>query len=253
MIRLLLAYDGTEFRGWARQPGVRTIQGAIEDSLGSLLGETPRLSVAGRTDAGVHASGQVASFPAPGDVDPERVQRMLNGVLGPEVVVREARRAAPGFDARHSATGREYRCRIDAGPVPDPFAARFVWHRPRELAIGPMRAAARHLIGEHDFRSFCRVPAPPAGTVRHLRALSVSRRGEVVDIRAEANAFLHQMVRSLVGTLAVVGEGRLDPDTMPAILAARGRRIIPAASAIRALPRWCSAWRIRSAPATAAS
>lgn len=223
IVRLLLAYDGTGFHGWARQRGVRTVQGAIEGALAPWLGDTPKLSVAGRTDAGVHAQGQVASFAAPVEVDPLQVQRMLNGILAPEVVVREARLARGGFDARHSATGRDYRYRIDTAAVPDPFTARYVWHRPGRLAIPQMRRAAAHLVGEHDFASFCRSPKPPAGTVRDLRRLAVSGTGEMVDVRAEAGAFLHQMVRSLVGTLVAVGEGRIAPETVPAVLAARNR------------------------------
>jgi tRNA pseudouridine38-40 synthase len=223
VVRLDLAYDGTGFRGWARQPGQRTIQGALEEALGRVLGQEPKLSVAGRTDAGVHASGQVASFRGPSeDIDLDRVWRSLNTMLGPELVVRRVRTTPEGFDARHSATGREYVYRIDTGPVPDPFTARFVWHRPGALSLAAMRAAARHLVGEHDFAAFCRTPQS-GGTVRHLRRLTVSRDGERLEIRADANAFLHQMVRSLVGTLVWVGDGRIDPDTMPSILEARDR------------------------------
>jgi tRNA pseudouridine38-40 synthase len=131
--------------------------------------------------------------------------------------------AADGFNARFSATGREYRFRIETADVADPFTARYVWHRPGPLAVRPMREAAAGLVGEHDFRSFCRAPQPPAGTTRDLRRLAVSVTGTRVEIRAEANAFLHQMVRSLVGTLVAVGEGRVAPGSMGAILAARDR------------------------------
>jgi tRNA pseudouridine38-40 synthase len=223
VVRLDLAYDGTDFHGWAAQPGVRTVQGVIEDALVPLVGTKPKLSVAGRTDVGVHAQGQVASFVAPEGTDPEQVQRMLNAVFAPEVVVRQARLVPDGFNARHSATAREYVYRMDTGPVPSPFTARFVWHRPGPLAIGPMRMAARHLLGERDFTSFCRSPKPPSGTVRNLRRLTVRAEDGVVEIGAEANAFLHQMVRSLVGTLVRVGDGRLRPDEIPAILEARSR------------------------------
>ncbi|MGH2692661.1 MAG: tRNA pseudouridine(38-40) synthase TruA, partial [Actinomycetota bacterium] len=219
VIKLVLAYEGTGFRGFARQPGARTVQGVIEDALRRVLGEVPKLSVAGRTDAGVHARGQVVSFEA--GHDPTRIQRSVNRMLAPEVVVWEAKRAAKGFDARHSATSREYGCRIRTGPWPDPFSARFEWHRPGELALTPMRSAARLLQGEHDFASFCR---PPQGsTVRNLRRLSVSRKGEITEVRAVADSFLHQMVRSLVGTLAAVGEGRMTPEDMPGVISARSR------------------------------
>jgi tRNA pseudouridine38-40 synthase len=222
-IKLVLSYDGTDFHGWAAQPGVRTIQGVLEDALGRLLGEPPRLSVAGRTDAGVHAEGQVSSFVAPDDLDVARVRRMLNGLFAPELVVLRATSAADGFDARHSATGREYRYRIETGELPSPFTARFVWHRPGRLALGPMRRAASLLNGEHDFASFCRVPEPPASTVRVVRRFTVSMAVDRLEVRIVANAFLHQMVRSLVGTLVAVGEGRLEADSMPGILAAHNR------------------------------
>jgi tRNA pseudouridine38-40 synthase len=223
VIRLDLAYDGTGFHGWARQPGVRTIEGVVEEALARMLGEPPKLSVAGRTDAGVHAEGQVASFEAPEHLDPSRVRRMLNGLFAPEIVVLRATRAPEGFDARHSATGRVYRYRIDTHEIPSPFTARFVWHRSGALPLAPMRRAARHLEGEHDFASFCRAPADQSSTVRLLRRLAVSSSEKRVEIRAIANAFLHQMVRSLVGTLVAVAEGRIEPETMPAILAARDR------------------------------
>lgn len=217
----MLAYDGTDFRGFARQPGQRTVQGALEEALGRVLGATPRLSVAGRTDAGVHAEGQVVSFPS--GADPAAVQRAVNKMLGPEVVVRRATRAADGFDARRSATAREYRYRIRFGEVPDPFTARYEWHRPGEYRLAQMRRAARLLEGEHDFASFCRVTPDGASTVRTLERLAVRRDGDVLEVRARAGSFLHQMVRSLVGTLVAVGEGKMGPESMPEVLKARSR------------------------------
>jgi tRNA pseudouridine38-40 synthase len=222
VVKLVLAYDGTDFHGWARQPDMRTVQGVLEEVLARLLRNPPTLSAAGRTDAGVHARGQVVSFPGSRDVDPDRIQRAVGGMLGPEVVVLRAGRAPDGFDARRSATAREYRYRIDLGPFPDPFTARFVWHRPGNPSLSRMRAAARQLLGEHDFASFCR-PAPEGSTVRRLERLAVSRRGDRLEVLARANAFCHQMVRSLVGTLLAVGDGKLDPEAMSDVLEARDR------------------------------
>ena len=222
VVRLDLAYDGTDFRGWARQPRHRTVQGVLEAALETVIRERPVLSVAGRTDAGVHARGQVASFPTDLDVDVDHMRRALNGMLGPEVVVGRASLAPHGFDARRSATAREYTYRISLAPVPDPFSARFVWHRPVDLSLVRMRAAAKELVGERDFASFCRAPEK-GGTVRRLDRLSVRRNGDLLEITARANSFLHQMVRSLVGTLVAVGEGSLLSDTMPGVLAARDR------------------------------
>ena len=233
-IRLTIAYDGTGFRGWAtqRDPSIRTIEGSIAVILERVVSEPVKLSVAGRTDAGVHARGQVASFRTTSSVAPERLRGAVNGALAPEVVVLAADEAPAGFDARFSATAREYRYRIDERDPADPFVARYVWSRPGRLALRPMRVAAAALVGEHDFTSFCRHPGGDRSTVRSLTHLTVSRRGPVVEIRAVANAFLHQMVRSLVGTLVAVGEGKVDPGSMARILAARDRaaagRLAPA-------------------------
>jgi tRNA pseudouridine38-40 synthase len=202
------------------------VEGVLSDALSRVLGGAPKLSVAGRTDAGVHARGQVASFVAGDEVDLERLQRSINGMLAPEVVAWDVRRASEGFDARFSATAREYRYRIGTRAWPDPFEGRFVWHRPGALALSPMREAARGLLGEHDFASFCRRP-PSGGTVRRLERLSVARVGDRVEITARANAFLHQMVRALVGTLVAVGDGRLGPERVAKILATRDRARAP--------------------------
>ena len=223
VVRLKLAYDGTSFRGWARQRDQRTVQGVLEGALARVLGEVPRLSVAGRTDAGVHARGQVASFSVETDLDLTQMQRAVNSMLSPEVVVTEARWAPAGFDARFSASAREYRYRIDVGDVPDPFSARFVWHRAGGLSVGRMREAAQRLVGEHDFASFGRPHKPGGSTVRRLDRLAVSRQGDRVEITARGNAFLQQMVRSLVGTLVAVGEERMEPGSMLRVLAARDR------------------------------
>jgi tRNA pseudouridine38-40 synthase len=225
VVKLTLAYDGTGFRGWAKQrdPSIRTIEGELLAHLERVLQEQVKLSVAGRTDAGVHARGQVASFPTETTVAPERLKKALNAVLAPEVVVVRARLAPEGFDARFSATSREYVYRIDEAPLADPFTGRFVWHRPGHLALGAMRRAARDLEGRHDFRGFCRHPGGERSTIRDLQRLTVARTGSRISIRAVADAFLHQMVRSLVGTLVAVGEGKLDATVMPRVLAARDR------------------------------
>jgi len=220
VLKLVLAYDGTDFHGFARQPAARTVQGVLEEALGRILGSVPRISVAGRTDAGVHAEGQVVSFLS--DTEPVRVERGLNGILGPEVVVR-ASRAPAGFDARRSARAREYRYRLRTEPRADPFTARYVWHRPGTYALARMRRAARDLEGEHDFTSFCRAPKTSASPVRRLDHLRFRRVGPLLEFRARATGFLHQMVRSLVGTLVAVGEGKIEPETMEEVLAARSR------------------------------
>jgi tRNA pseudouridine38-40 synthase len=223
VVKLVLAYDGSGFHGFARQPGRRTVEGVLLEGLERVLGRKPKLSVAGRTDAGVHAWGQVVSFESPDEENPTRLARAVNGMLAPEVVVRFSVRAPDGFDARTSATARQYRYRIRTASVPDPFTARFEWHRPGDYRLGAMRAAARHLVGRHDFTSFCRAPKEGGSTVRTLRRLTARRDGEHLEVGARADSFLHQMVRSLVGTLVAVGEGAMEPGSMPAVLAARDR------------------------------
>jgi tRNA pseudouridine38-40 synthase len=202
---------------------IRTVEGELVPHLERVLREPVKLSVAGRTDAGVHARGQVASFRTETSVAPERLQKAMNSVLAPEVVVVRAKLAPDGFDARFSATARGYVYRIDEAPLADPFTGRFAWHRPGRLALGPMRRAAADLEGSHDFRSFCRHPGNDRSTVRDLRRLTVARTGQRISVRAVADAFLHQMVRSLVGTLVAVGEGKLEATAMPRVLAARDR------------------------------
>jgi tRNA pseudouridine38-40 synthase len=229
VVRLLLAYDGTGFRGWAaqRDPSIRTVEGELSAALERIGNEPVNLSVAGRTDAGVHARGQVTSFATTTSLEPERIRDAVNALLGPELVVRRASDAPDGFDARFSATAREYRYLIATGDVADPFTARYVWHRPGPLHGPSMRRAAATLLGEHDFASFCRNPGRGRSTVRDLHRVAVRRDGDLVTITFRANAFLHQMVRSVVGTLVMVGTGRLEPDAVEAILAARDRSAAP--------------------------
>lgn len=224
-IRLLLAYDGTNFRGWAaqRDPAIRTVEGALTTVLSEVTGEHVKIAVAGRTDAGVHARGQVVSFVTASDRAPGVIGDAINGRLGPEIVALDVRRAPDDFHARFSASAREYRYRINVGPVPDPFDASFVWHHPFEPDVRAMRAAARKLIGEHDFTSFCRHPGRGKPTVRHLQRVTVQRQGDRLELGFRANAFLHQMVRALTGTLVAVGEDKVDQEEIPAILAARDR------------------------------
>ena len=229
VVRLLLAYDGTGFRGWAaqRDPSIRTIEGELSAALERIANERIKLSVAGRTDAGVHARGQVTSFATTTDLAPERIRDAVNALLGPELVARRASDAPEGFDARFSATAREYRYVIATGDVADPFTARYVWRHLGPLHVPSMRRGAVPLLGEHDFASFCRNPGRGRSTLRDLHRVAVRRDGDLVAITFRANAFLHQMVRSLVGTLVMVGTGRLEPDAIEAILAARDRSAAP--------------------------
>jgi tRNA pseudouridine38-40 synthase len=221
-LRLVVAYDGAPFSGFARQRDRRTVQGELEAAL-SRLAKRPVSTVgAGRTDAGVHARGQVVHADVPARLDPERVRQALNGGLGPAITVREAGWAPPGFDARLSARRRTYVYRIDDSGDPDPLLRGFVLAWPRPLDLDRMRRAAEPLLGEHDFAAFCRSRSG-ATTTRRLRSLGVRRRGRLVEVRLVADAFCWQMVRGIVGHLLLVGDGRRDPTSTTAVLAAGDR------------------------------
>jgi tRNA pseudouridine38-40 synthase len=222
--RLLVGYDGTGFRGFAAQKDQRTVEGALTKALGKVLRHEVSLTGAGRTDAGVHAWGQVVSFDAPPGVDPDRVQVALNGMLGPEIVVRSAELAPPGFDARRSAQWRYYRYTIVNRPEPDPFLARYAWWVEQPLELAALRLAADPFVGAHDFTSFCRRPPGEKSLTRRVfesRWLDLGDGRLRYDVRA--NAFCQQMVRSLVGTMVDVGVGKRRPGDVMGILRARDR------------------------------
>ncbi len=220
-VRLDLAYDGTDFHGYARQPGVRTVQGELEDALAPFVSPLETV-VAGRTDRGVHADGQVVSFVTPGPVDLDRICRSLNRRLGPEIAVLGAAFVPDGFHARFSATGRAYRYRILDREAPDPFVARTTLHFPTRLDVDAMDRAMGAFVGEHDFASFCRNREGKV-TVREVRWAGWRRVGDIVELSIGASSFCHQMVRSIVALSLEVGRGRVAVDDVPAILAARDR------------------------------
>jgi tRNA pseudouridine38-40 synthase len=228
-LRLDLSYDGTEFSGWARQPQLRTVAQVVEDALTTVLrlDAPPTLTVAGRTDAGVHAIGQVAhvDVPARGDAASEPpinvavVARRLSGVLPEDVRLHTLQIAPPGFHARFSALGRRYLYRVADG-FSNPLRRRDTasWSRP--LDVNAMNTAARGLLGEHDFAAYCR-PREGSTTIRTLRELAVTRDAEgIVLIAAHADAFCHNQVRSMVGALLAVGEARRPPDWPAEVLRA---------------------------------
>lgn len=189
-----------------------------------MLRAAPVLTVAGRTDAGVHAVGQVVSAAGvPDDADPEGLRGSLNSMCGPSIVVHGCVRAPDDFNARFDARSRTYVYAISTEDVPDPWLARTAWHRPGPLDVEAMSEAAGHLLGRRDFSSFGRLPAPDASPERTLYELTCSATGSIVRVRARADAFIQQMVRSLVGTLVAVGEGKMQPDEMPSVLAAKDR------------------------------
>lgn len=235
--RVDLAYDGSGFRGYARQEGQRTVQGELERAMVVLLGESPETSVAGRTDAGVHARCQVVSFTVPDPVDPERLTRGLNGLIGPEIAVRSVRAVADDFDARHSAVWRRYRYRIGTGTGGDPLTRGFTWEVGRELDLTAMSEAAGVFVGEHDFTSFCRSVAGKSN-VRRVEESRIERKGEVVVYWVKANAFCHQMVRSLVGHIYDIGRGFASPEQVAEVISSRDRARVATVAPPHGLTLW---------------
>lgn len=225
-LRLDLSYDGTVFSGWASQRGLRTVQGVLEDAVATLLrAPSPRLTVAGRTDAGVHARGQVAHVDLPAQVaDDPLLLRRLNGLAPDDVRVRAVAPAPAGFDARFSALWRTYRYRVaDGAALLDPLRRREVLAWPRPLDVDALQQAAAGLVGLHDFAAFCR-RREGATTVRTLLACGWEREPDgLLVLTVQADAFCHSMVRSLVGALLAVGEGRRRPDWPGSLLTARNR------------------------------
>ncbi|MFF0491310.1 tRNA pseudouridine(38-40) synthase TruA [Nocardia sp. NPDC004068] len=222
-VRLDIAYDGTDFIGWARQPGLRTVQGVLEESLSTVLREPIQLTVAGRTDAGVHAEGQVAHFDATADIDGPRLLHRLARFLPKDVRVTGIRLAPPDFDARFSAIRRHYVYRLTTAPYgADPLRARSVVPCRTEVDLDAMRSASRKLLGLHDFAAFCR-RREGATTVRELQRFDWERDGVLLTAHVSADAFCWSMVRSLVGAILAVGEGRRTPEWVARLLDERER------------------------------
>lgn len=235
--RLELGYDGSQFRGYARQSGQRTVQEEVERALETLLRSEVETSVAGRTDAGVHARGQVISFAHDGDLDLVRLRRGLDGVLGPEIAVTSIETASDDFSARFSAKWRRYRYLIDMRPSADPLTRGFVWHVGRELDVKSMTSAANALVGEHDFSSFCR-SVEGRSNVRRVMELSLVEHDGLVTIWVRANAFCHQMVRSIVGYLYDVGRGFSEGGSVEDVIAARDRSLVATVAPPHGLTLW---------------
>lgn len=233
-LRLDLSYDGALFHGWAAQPGLRTVQGEVESALATVLRlETPApLTCAGRTDAGVHARGQVAHVDLDASLDVPALAQKLRSLLPDDVRLLTLTEAPPGFDARFSALERRYAYRLNDGRAGDPLVRGHVVDWSRELDVDAMNAATENLLGEHDFAAFCK-KRDGATTIRTLLELSTARRNDgVLETTVRADAFCHSMVRSLMGALVAVGEHRFEPTWTASLLAAARRdprvRVMPA-------------------------
>jgi tRNA pseudouridine38-40 synthase len=217
--KLTIEYDGEAFSGWQKQPGKRTVQGAVEEALGVVAREELRVQGASRTDAGVHALGQVASFETALELDPRKLADSLSALCRPHAAIVRAELAPPGFNARRDATGKRYLYRVLNRPAPSPLRARTSWHVRDPLDLGAMRAAAAILVGRHDFRGFRAADCGRDETVRTVTAIDVSERGDgVLELEVRGTAFLKNMVRIIAGTLVAVGLGKMAADGVARVL-----------------------------------
>jgi tRNA pseudouridine38-40 synthase len=222
--RLIVEYDGTPFTGWQRQENGPSVQGTLEEAIFKLSGERVTVTGAGRTDAGVHARGQVAHFDLVKEFPPDTVRDALNAHLRPApVAVLAAALAAPDFHARFNATARHYEYRILCRRAPPALDRGHVWHFTRALNAAPMQLAARSLLGQHDFTTFRSSECQAKSPVKTLDRLDVMAQGEEVVFYASARSFLHHQVRSMVGSLKLVGEGKWQPKDVAAALEAKDR------------------------------
>ena len=245
--KVTVAYDGTGFHGFAAQRDQRTVEGELASALARVVRAPIELSCAGRTDAGVHAWGQVVSCRLPESFsDDDRVAqlpRAVNGQLAPEIVVRDAALVDDTFDARHSARSRSYRYTIVNRDAPDPFLARTAWWVPASLDLTLLRLGADPFLGEHDFASFCRSGPPGSSTVRRVVESRWCEVGDgVLRYDITASAFCWQMVRSIVGTLVDVGTGRLTPGDVLRIVRARDRAVAGRVAPPEGLCLWSVAY-----------
>jgi tRNA pseudouridine38-40 synthase len=222
-VRAVVEYDGTEYSGFQVQPRRRTVQGELEQALLRIMQEPVRVMGAGRTDAGVHAVGQVISFKTSCPIPVERMCIALNSALPPDIVLAGAEEVGHDFHARYSARQRIYEYSILNTEQPSALRGRYAWHIAERLNLTAMRRGAAHLVGTHDFAAFSLSRRDGKSTVRELSALEISRHCDMISIVLSANGFLHSMARGIVGTLVEVAQGRRTPDDIKTILEGKDR------------------------------
>jgi len=222
-IRLVVEYDGSELHGWQRQAGVPTVQQHLEESLAQLLQHATQVTGASRTDAGVHARGQVASFRTEKPIPLHGIRRGLNSLLPEAIAIRSATEVPEEFHPRFSATGKHYRYTLLVAADRSPRWRTRAWHHPEALDVHAMIAASRALIGEHDFAAFRAAGCTAKTTLRRVDSVNFTRLGDLLEVDVRGNAFLRNMVRILVGTLTEVGTGRRQAAQVAEILASKDR------------------------------
>jgi tRNA pseudouridine38-40 synthase len=223
-IRLKIAYDGSNYAGWQTQPGLPTIQESIEIAIERMTGQRPRLIGSGRTDAGVHAHGQIATFFTTAKYSPEKFQNAINAFLPPEIRVLDADEVPVSFHPTLDALSKRYRYRIDNARIADPMKLQFAHHVPLRLDEHQMQLGANFIIGRHDFAAFQTVGSERLSTVRTVFACDVFRQQDEIQIEVEADGFLYNMVRTIAGTLILVGSGRWSPQSVSEIIASADRK-----------------------------
>jgi len=237
--KLTVAYDGTAYGGWQFQPNATTVQQRIEEALVKIPGRHVRVHGSGRTDAGVHARAQVANCSFATKLTIVVLLKALNANLPKDVRITRVEEVDTKFHARFSAKGKEYRYQIDCGEVADPFLHTYAWHRPRQLDISAMRLAARSLKGRHDFSALSANPQRSIETpVRTISRLSVAKRGNLLTISVRADGFLYKMVRSIVGALVKVGEGKLTVEQLRELVRGKKRTALVETAPAHGLFLW---------------
>lgn len=224
-IKLTVQYDGTAYHGWQKQPGVPTLQGTLEEALAQLTGKSIEIVGSSRTDAGVHARGQVAHFDLESPIPTENLPRALNALLPDDIAVIQAEQVEPTFDAISSTFAKWYRYTLNISEIRPVFEIRYCWHRPGRLDTAAMQQAASYLVGQHDFKSFACAADSRQNSIRTILAFQVSSLPQTIFFDVCATGFLYNMVRNMVGTLVEIGRGRWQTEQIQQILAAADRAV----------------------------
>ncbi|WP_232713587.1 tRNA pseudouridine(38-40) synthase TruA [Bacillus xiapuensis] len=238
-VKCKVAYDGALFSGYQIQPSGRTVQEELEKALQKLhKGETVKVTASGRTDAGVHAVGQVIHFDTALSIPMERWPAAMNSLLPSDIAIMEAEKAPASFHARYSASGKEYRYKVYQEKQRNPFKRAYAHHFPFELDLQAMEQAAAHLMGTHDFTSFCSAKTEVQDKVRQVRDIIIQQNGTEIELRFVGNGFLYNMVRIMTGTLLEAGRGKIPPGAVKDILAARDRALAGKTAPAEGLYLW---------------
>ncbi len=237
-IKLTIAYDGTDFHGFQVQPNLRTVQGMLQETLEAVVKHPVSIIGSGRTDAGVHARGQVVNFHTSARIPLEKWPIVFNTRLPDDLVVLSAEEMPEGFHSRFDAKGKVYRYQVDLNPQPNVFTRHYSYHYPYPVRIEPMIEAARHLVGRHDFTSFCAANTPVEDKVRRLYAVDVEAAEGLLTITCHGEGFLYNMVRIIAGTLLDVGRGKFAPNEIPDIIQAKDRARAGVTAPAHGLTMW---------------